>query len=206
MKMNNGIIASLLDWAYSKAIVGFTGLDSAYDLANSYINQSGSLDQQVNSLIKWQVAKAGTSGFVMGLGGVMAMPVTVPANVASVIYMQIRMIAAIAHMGGHDIKSDKVKSMIYICMVGSSAKELLKDMGVKAGEKMMTKVLEKVSTKLLSKIGEKGVSNLGKAIPVFGGIVGGSFDAISTNIVGRVAKKTFIDKKADYYYEEVLED
>lgn len=201
--MNNGIITNLLDWAYNKAIVGFTGLDSAYDLANSYMNQKGSLDQRVNSLIKWQVAKAATSGFVMGLGGVMSMPVTVPANVASVIYMQIRMIAAIAYMGGHDIKSDKVKSMIYICMVGNSAKELLKDVGVKTGEKVMTKILEKVSTKLLSKIGEQGVSTLGKAIPVFGGVVGGSFDAVSTNIVGRVAKKTFINKDSDYYFESL---
>lgn len=168
-QVNNGIIAKTLDWAYSKAVSGFTGVDSAYDLGNSYLAQQGSLEAQVDSLIKWQVAKAATSGFVTGLGGVMIMPLTVPANIASVIYVQIRMIAAIAYMGGHDIREDRVKSLIYICMVGNGAKELLKDVSVKAGERLAAKIAEKVSTSIASKTGEKSVTSLGKAVPVLGG-------------------------------------
>ncbi|WP_283687103.1 EcsC family protein [Dysgonomonas sp. Marseille-Q5470] len=195
-QVNNGIIAKTLDWAYSKAVSGFTGVDSAYDLGNSYLAQQGSLEAQVDSLIKWQVAKAATSGFVTGLGGVMIMPLTVPANIASVIYVQIRMIAAIAYMGGHDIREDRVKSLIYICMVGNGAKELLKDVSVKAGERLAAKIAEKVSTSIASKTGEKSVTSLGKAVPVLGGVVGGSYDAITTRVVGKVAKKIFIDKQA----------
>lgn len=194
-QVNKGIIAKTLDWAYSKAVSGFTGVDSAYDLGNSYLAQQGSLEAQVDSLIKWQVAKAATSGFVTGLGGVMIMPLTVPANIASVIYVQIRMIAAIAYMGGHDIREDRVKSLIYICMVGNGAKELLKDMSVKAGERLAAKIAEKVSTSIASKTGEKSVTSLGKAVPVLGGVVGGSYDAITTRVVGKVAKKIFIDKQ-----------
>lgn len=194
-QVNKGIIAKTLDWAYSKAVSGFTGVDSAYDLGNSYLAQQGSLEDQVDSLIKWQVAKAATSGFVTGLGGVMIMPLTVPANIASVIYVQIRMIAAIAYMGGHDIREDRVKSLIYICMVGNGAKELLKDVSVKAGERLAAKIAEKVSTSIASKTGEKSVTSLGKAVPVLGGVVGGSYDAITTKVVGKVAKKIFIDKQ-----------
>ncbi|MFQ9315941.1 EcsC family protein [Dysgonomonas mossii] len=194
-QVNKGIIAKTLDWAYSKAVSGFTGVDSAYDLGNSYLAQQGSLEDQVDSLIKWQVAKAATSGFVTGLGGVMIMPLTVPANIASVIYVQIRMIAAIAYMGGHDIREDRVKSLIYICMVGNGAKELLKDVSVKAGERLAAKIAEKVSTSIASKTGEKSVTSLGKAVPVLGGVVGGSYDAITTRVVGKVAKKIFIDKQ-----------
>lgn len=194
-QVNKGIIAKTLDWAYSKAVSGFTGVDSAYDLGNSYLAQQGSLEAQVDSLIKWQVAKAATSGFVTGLGGVMIMPLTVPANIASVIYVQIRMIAAIAYMGGHDIREDRVKSLIYICMVGNGAKELLKDMSVKAGERLAAKIAEKVSASIASKTGEKSVTSLGKAVPVLGGVVGGSYDAITTRVVGKVAKKIFIDKQ-----------
>lgn len=197
-QINKGLMAKTLDWAYSKAVSGFTGVDSAYDLGNSYLQGNDSLEQQVDSLIKWQVAKAATSGFVTGLGGVMIMPLTVPANVASVVYVQIRMIAAIAYMGGHDIRSDRVRSLIYICMVGNGAKELLKDFSVKAGEKLATKVIEKVSTKLVSQVGEKGITSLGKAIPVLGGVVGGSFDAVTTRIVGKVAKNIFIDKENNF--------
>lgn len=194
-QVNKGIIAKTLDWAYSKAVSGFTGVNSAYDLGNSYLAQQGSLEAQVDSLIKWQVAKAATSGFVTGLGGVMIMPLTVPANIASVIYVQIRMIAAIAYMGGHDIREDRVKSLIYICMVGNGAKELLKDMSVKAGERLAAKIAEKVSTSIASKTGEKSVTSLGKAVPVLGGVVGGSYDAITTRVVGKVAKKIFINKQ-----------
>ncbi len=194
-QVNKGIIAKTLDWAYSKAVSGFTGVDSAYDLGNSYLAQQGSLEAQVDSLIKWQVAKAATSGFVTGLGGVMIMPLTVPANIASVIYVQIRMIAAIAYMGGHDIREDRVKSLIYICMVGNGAKELLKDMSIKAGERLAAKIAEKVSTNIASTTGQKSVTSLGKAVPVLGGVVGGSYDAITTRVVGKVAKKIFIDKQ-----------
>lgn len=203
---SKGLIAKTLDWAYSKAVVGFTGVDSAYDLGNSYLQQNGTLEQQVYSLIKWQVAKAGTSGFVTGLGGVMVMPLTVPANIASVIYVQIRMITAIAYMGGYDIRDDRVKSLVYICMVGNGAKELLKDVSIKASEKLITKIMEKVSAKLATKMGTKSVTSLGKAVPVIGGIVGGSYDAISTRIVGKVAKRIFIDTPPAIKFEEVEED
>ncbi len=193
-EVNKGIISKTLDWAYSKAVVGFTGVDSAYDLGNSYLKQDGTIEQQVDSLIKWQVAKAATSGFVTGLGGVMVMPLTVPANIASVIYVQIRMITAIAYMGGHDIKDDRVKSLVYICMVGNGAKELLKDISIKAGGRILSNIMEKVSAKLATKAGAKSLTSAGKAIPVLGGIVGGSYDAVSTKIVGKVAKRIFINK------------
>lgn len=192
--VNKGIIAKTLDWAYAKALGGLAGIDSAYDLGNDFLKQKGTLEQQVDALIKWQVAKAATSGFVTGLGGLAVMPLTVPANIASVIYIQIRMITAIAYMGGHDVQDDRVKSLVYISMAGNGAKELLKDISVKAGEKLLTKILEKVSVNLAGKIGEKGVVSLGKAVPVVGGIIGGSFDAVTTRMVGKVAKKIFIDK------------
>lgn len=200
-KINKGLIAKTLDWAYGRALAGFGGVDSAYELANSYMAQKGTRAQQVDSLIKWQVSKAATSGFLTGIGGVMTLPITIPANIASVIYIQIRMITAIAYMGGHDINSDKVRSLVYISMVGNGAKELLKDVGVRAGEKMAVRALaiihEKVSVKLAGKIGEKGVSSLGKFVPVVGGVIGGSFDAVSTRAVGKVAKRIFIENNTD---------
>lgn len=76
------------------------GLDSADEMAQDYLRGDGSLEDRVNSLIRWQNTKAGTSGFLSGLGGVMLMPVTIPANISSVMYVQVRMIAAIAQMGG----------------------------------------------------------------------------------------------------------
>ena len=204
-KTDKGLIAKFLGWGYTKAISGFGGADSAYQLGDDYLKTKGSLEKQVNQLIKWQTTKSATNGFVTGLGGFSLMPLTLPINIAGVMYIQMRMIAAIAYMGGHDIKSDQVKSLIYICMVGNGAKEILKDIGVKAGEKFAAQVVknisakalnsinEKAATSIATKLGEKTITKFSKAIPLAGGIISGAFDAASTKIVGEVAKKIFIN-------------
>lgn len=193
-----------LDWAYDKAVNGVSGFDSASDLAESYMKNNGSLKVQVNSLIRWQNTKAGTSGFLTGLGGLITMPVTIPANIASVMYIQIRMIAAIAHMGGHNITDDRVKTLVYACLTGNAAKDILKDIGIVVGKKITENAIKNISGKtivsinqrvgfrLVTKFGEKGAVNFVKAVPLVGGIVGSVFDAGTTNVIGNVARNTFI--------------
>lgn len=200
--LTQGVLTQLMDWAYNRAVSGFVGVDSAYTLGDSYLAGDGSLDDKVNSLIRWQVAKSATSGFVTGFGGLMTIPFTIPANIASVIYIQVRMITAIAYMGGYDIQNDKVKSLCFICMAGNSAKEFLKDISVKAGERLIVNIVQnaslqmaegvgqKVGTKLLAKLGAKGT---GKIIPVVGGVISASFDAAATKAVGVAAKNIFIN-------------
>ncbi|MGO2174028.1 MAG: EcsC family protein, partial [Staphylococcus equorum] len=73
----------------------------------------------------------GTSGFLTGLGGMITLPVALPANITSVVYVQMRMIAAIAHIRGYDLKDDEVKTLVYLCLTGQTAGDILKDVGVK---------------------------------------------------------------------------
>jgi len=193
-----------LDWAYAASIDGIPGLGSAEDLARDYIGGETSLRDSANSLIRWQVAKAGTSGFVSGLGGAITLPITIPANLASVIYLQIRMVAALAYMGGYDVRSDRVQSLAYVCLVGNAAKDVLKGAGIVVGRKIGEQAIKKISGKtivainrkvgyrLVTKFGEKGVVNLGKAVPIIGGLVGGTVDSVATNAVGNVARDVFI--------------
>ena len=202
--LNESKIMDVLNWSYEKAVQGVAGLDSAYDLAEDYMKGNDSLYDQVNSLIRWQNTKAGTSGFLTGLGGIITLPIAIPANVASVMYVQIRMIAAIAHMGGHNLNDDRVKSLVFVCLTGNAAKDILKDVGKKKKKKLaenaiknisgktITAINQKVGFRLLTKFGEKGVVNLGQTIPLLGGIVGASFDSVSTNTVGNIARDTFI--------------
>ena len=204
--LNESKIMDVLNWSYEKAVQGVAGLDSAYDLAEDYMKGNDSLYDQVNSLIRWQNTKAGTSGFLTGLGGIITLPIAIPANVASVMYVQIRMIAAIAHMGGHNLNDDRVKSLVFVCLTGNAAKDILKDVGIVVGKKLaenaiknisgktITAINQKVGFRLLTKFGEKGVVNLGKTIPLLGGIVGATFDSVSTNTVGNIARDTFISK------------
>lgn len=200
-------IMQALDWSYDKAVNGVTGLDSAAELAQSYTkNNDETLYEQVNSLIRWQNTKAATSGFITGLGGVLTLPVTIPANIASVLFVQIRMIAAIAHMAGYDVKDDQVKALVYTCLTGNAAKEILKEVGIEIGAKLavtaiksisgktITSINQQVGFRLLTKFGEKGVINLGKAVPIVGGVIGGSVDSFTTNTIGNIARDTFVVK------------
>lgn len=199
-------VQKALDWAYEKAINGLPGTESAAELAESYMKNGESKLEQANSLIRWQNSKAGTSGFLTGLGGAITMPVTIPANLASILYIQLRMIAAIAHIGGCDIKDDRIKALAFMCLAGNSAKDIAKDAGIVIGTKVTTNAIKNISGhtiatinkmvgfRLLTKFGEKGVINLGKLVPLVGGVIGGSVDAIATNLVGNTARDTFIGK------------
>ena len=194
-----------LDWSYSKALVGLPGSKSVDSLARSYMNESGTLVQKVDALIRWQNAKCATSGFLTGIGGLLTLPVAIPANLASVLYVQLRMIAAIAKMGGYDVQDDKVRTLAYVCLCGNSAKDLLKDVGIAVGQKFATNFLKRqipkeiiyainkaVGFRLVTKSGTTGFINLGKAIPLVGGVIGAAFDGITTNTVGETAKRVFI--------------
>lgn len=206
-KMDQGMIMKALDYSYDKAINGITGFDSAQEMADSYRGNGKTNIQNCNSLIRWQNTKATTSGFLTGLGGLLTMPVAIPANLASVMYVQIRMIAAIAHMGGHDLRDDRVKSLVYVCMAGNGAKDILKDIGIVVGQKVTQKMIanisgktvtainQKIGFRLLTKFGQKGAINMGKAVPLIGGLIGGTFDGVTTNLIGNTARRTFIQAK-----------
>lgn len=199
-----GKIERMLDWAYEGALTGIPGMDSAYEMADNFLTKHESTDQAINSLIRWQNTKAATSGFLTGLGGIITLPVAIPANIASVMYVQIRMIAAIAHMKGHDLKDDQVKTFVFVCLTGQSASGILRTAGIQAGNSLAKQVIKKipgeaikainkkVGFRLVTKFGQKGVVNLGKAIPIAGGLIGGTVDGVGTSIVGKTAKKVFV--------------
>lgn len=208
-KLSEGKIMQALNWAYDKALDGtIPGTDSSYEMAENYLKGNDNLEAKVNSLIRWQNTKSATTGFVSGLGGIITMPVAIPASIATVIYVQIRMITAIAIMGGYDVKDDRVKALVYSCLAGNAAKDILKGTGIIIGSKMSTQLIKSISRetivainkqvgfRLLTKFGEKGAINLGKMIPLVGGFIGGTFDGISTNIVGNIARNTFIEGNA----------
>jgi hypothetical protein len=195
-----------LDWAYEKALSGWPGLDSGPQLAKKFITRDASKVDQVNSLIRWQNVKAASSGFITGLGGMATLPVSIPANLASVLFIQLRMIAAIAYIGGVDLRDEKVKTLIYICLAGNLAKDLIQEASILIGTKLTVKAIEgvsqktlqiinqKVGIKLLSTYGSKGILNLGKAVPLAGGIIGGAFDTFATNMIGNTARDMFITR------------
>lgn len=198
-------ILRLLDKLYDQTINGIAQFSPPIDvLANDYLQKSKSVKAAAKKCIKNQIAKCTTAGFLTGLGGLITLPVAIPANVGSVLYVQMRMIACMAYMGGYDTNSDQVQTLVYVCLAGISIDQMLKNVGIQFGEKLgmaivkkipgevITKINQKVGFRLLTKFGEKGLINLGKAIPLVGGIIGGAFDLAETKIIANRAYKLFI--------------
>lgn len=64
--------------------------------------------------------------------------------------MSLRMVAAVAYMGGHDIRPDQVQTMCYACLTGSAAADVLKQAGIKIREKVEVGTIKKIPALCLS--------------------------------------------------------
>lgn len=204
MAITNEDIQHTLSVCYEKALDGLPTSKKVSDLGEYYLDKYTRKETAARRLIDAQVAKCTTSGFITGLGGLITMPVTIPANLASVLYVQLRMIAAIAYIGGYNPSDDEVQTLAYLCLTGTAIGDVVKGTSVKIGQKVavnalkklpgsvLTKINQKVGFKLLTKFGEKGVVNLVKAVPLIGGVVGGGIDLLGTNIIGQKAYNMFI--------------
>lgn len=208
-KITQDEIMQLLDKLYDQSIEGIAKSPSVEILANEYLAKSKDVDTAAKTFIKYQIAKCTTSGFLTGLGGLITLPVAIPANVGSVMYVQMRMIACLAHMGGYDTKSDQVQTLVYACLAGISIDQILKNVGIQFGTKfsmamvkkipgtVLTKINQKVGFRFITKFGTKGVINIGKAVPFVGGIIGGGFDFAETKVIADRAYKMFIEGNFD---------
>lgn len=109
MPIDEESAGKVLDTIYKSALNGVPKVSRSVDeMVTDYMGKAKSPDEAAKALAKWQVMKCGTSGFLTGLGGLITLPVAIPANISSVMYVQMRMIACIAKMGCYDVTSDQV--------------------------------------------------------------------------------------------------
>ena len=166
-------IMALLDTCYEKCLNGIPYVSPPVsELANDYLDKYPTKQQACKAMINNQIIKCTTSGFISGFGGVITMPVTLPANIGSVLYVQMRMIACTAYMAG----------FVYACLAGVSVNALVKQAGIKFGLKFTNGLIKKIPGKVLTKINEKigfrfitkfasnGIINLGKLVPGVGAV------------------------------------
>ena len=197
-------IMDVMSKCYQAALDGLPGSKSCEELAREYMDRYKASTIAAKELIKQQLLKCSASGFITGFGGLLTLPVTVPANVASVLYVQMRMIAALAAIGGYDVHSDEVQTLVYLCLVGSSLTDVVKSTGIKIANKVttnmlkklpgavLTKINQKVGFRLLTKLGTKGAVNLVKVVPVAGALVGAGIDYGSTKLIADKAYNAFL--------------
>lgn len=196
----------ILDGVYVNVLNGLGPVSPPVEeFSNDYLTKYKDPEESARKMIKTQMVKCTTSGFVTGFGGFITLPITIPANLSSVLYVQLRMIASTAYMAGYDVESDEVQTLIYACLAGVSVGELVKQAGIKVGVKMATGAIKKIPGKILTKInqavgfrfatkfGSKGVINLGKMVPGVGALIGGGIDFFETKAIGNRAYSWFFE-------------
>ena len=197
---------ALLDSCYEKCLNGVPYVSpSVAELANDYLDKYPTNQQACKAMINKQIIKCTTSGFITGFGGIITMPVTLPANIASVLYVQMRMIACTAYMAGFELNSDQTQTFVYACLAGVAVNELVKQAGIKFGVKfanglikkipgkVLTKINQKVGFRFITKFGSKGIINLGKLVSGVGAVIGGGLDLAETKAISVRAYKWFFE-------------
>lgn len=199
-------ISKLLDSCYDKCLNGVPHVSpSIEEFAKEYLDKYSSKELACKAMIRNQIIKCTTSGFLTGFGGIVTMPITLPANVGSVLYVQMRMIACTAYMAGFELNSDHTQAFVYACLAGVAVNEIIKQASVKFGVKLATGLIKKIPGKVLTKInqkvgfrfitkfGTKGIVNMGKLVPGVGAVVGGGLDLVETKAIGDRAYKWFFE-------------
>ena len=197
-------ITAYLDKAYTAATNGLSNTKSCQELAAEYMNRYPDAKTAAEKFIDKQIMKCTTSGFLTGLGGLVTLPVAIPANIASVMYVQMRMIGTLAVMGGYNLKDDEVQTLVYLCLAKASVTDAFKSAGIQTANKVtinliqkvpgtvLTAINQRIGFRFITKFGETGIINLGKLVPVAGGVINGGADCIETRMIAKKAYKTFI--------------
>lgn len=192
-----------------RAIVGAGPFDSARDVAAEVLeDEGGDVDRAVKHLIDSQARLAGAQGFLTNIGGLVTAAVTIPANVAGLIMVQLRLHAAIAHLYGLDLDDEGVRSALLVTLLGTKQTDkLVRDgdlpgnarwlanggaAGQKAdgGSSVAERVTAEVAATLVAMLGGKQLAGtVGKRIPLLGGVIGGVTDARATRRTGQDAAR-----------------
>lgn len=213
-------IMKILDSCYDKCLNGIPKVSpNVEDMANEYLQKYKTKELACEAMLKNQIIKCTTSGFITGFGGIITMPATLPVNVTSVLYVQMRMIACTAYIAGFELNSDETQTFVYACLAGVAVNELIKQASIKFGVKfanelikkipgkVLTKINQKVGFRFITKFGTKGIVNLGKLLPGVGAVVGGGLDFFETKMIAKRSYKWFFehDFSVDKKNEEDIE-
>jgi hypothetical protein len=191
------------------AIDGTAKLPGAKAHASRQLQRHGGAgDPAIEGIVDFHVKMAGAQGFVTNLGGLAALPVTMPANLAGVAVVQTRMVAALAHLRGYDLDDNRVRTALIMCLLGGEqiAKKILtgrlptSPLAVATAPvfdpQLDQQVAEEVLSDLIQRVGGKNLAlTITRRLPVLGGGVGAVMDGIATHQIGKYAKGELVVRR-----------
>jgi len=194
--------------ALARAIVGVGPLPPAAASAQKQLDEEhGNVDRAIREVTRMHVRYAGVQGFATNLGGLMTAVVSVPANIAGLTLIELRMIAGIAHLRGYDLEDPRVRNAMLVCLLGQDEVEkLVRKKKLPAPPMALATapaydpdveriVSAEVASALITRVaGKRLATTVGKKMPVVGGVVGMTADGFSTWRVGRYADRELLPR------------
>ncbi len=80
---------------------------------------------KVETLISAEARKSFGTGFLSGMGGMVALPAALPAAVLSAWLLQVRMCGTIAALHGHNVFEPYTRTLILLCLLGDKYSAVL---------------------------------------------------------------------------------
>ena len=202
------ITAGFVHQALERAIRGVGPLDGAAALAEKERKEhKGDDAAAIKDIIETHVRLAGAQGFLTNIGGLVTVPVAVPANIAGLALIQCRMVAAIAHLRGYDLADKRVRSGILASLLGEERMlSMIKKkklpgtpMAVATApvydEHLSTVMANEVAGEMITRMAGKRIAfTVGRRVPVVGGIIGAGTDGFATWQVGRYVDREFLPR------------
>ncbi|MGI4894198.1 MAG: EcsC family protein [Janthinobacterium lividum] len=195
----DGRAAVLVQRLLSVGIDGLGPFDGAAAVAGAARAHHPSTESAVHAVVRRHSRMVAASGFATGVGGLITLPVALPANVVGFYVLATRCVAAIAELRGYDTSRPEVRSVVLLTLVGADATDVLKAAGLPTGGRITALASQRlppavlmlvnkgVGFRLLARFGASGVFRVSsRVVPVVGGVVGAGMDTI---LLRRIAKQ-----------------
>lgn len=203
-EMAGGLLRSIVDFA----IDGNSGFPGAKATAARSLESRGDREAAIDSLVTYHVGMASAQGFLTSVGGLVTLPVGLPANIAGLAVLSVRMIASIAHLRGYDVDDRRVRAALTLAMIGDDeVRRLVADGKLPTSPLAIATapvfdadldriISERVMGSLAGRLGGKHLAVvIVRRIPLVGGGVGAAVDGWLTFGLAAYAKREFIARQ-----------
>lgn len=198
--IDSSLLERTLDWAYETAVQGVEGQESAAQLAESHHRVVQTSFEMADEIAEWQVERTTVPKYFDVLATQLDVPEDLPQPLTTYLFLQLRILAAIAYGGGRDeLKDPLVHALVLSTLLKDSQAEALAAGDLPADFVATRSALRKVPAEAAAPIRNASLKLIAKDLTA-----GGPLALATTSVeapwrdpelvpaLARVASRTFI--------------
>ncbi len=172
------------------------------------LQERGDREPAIDALVTSHIGLASAQGFATSVGGLITLPIGLPANLAGMAVLSVRMVAGVAHLRGYDVTDRRVRAAVALAMLGEEEIRRLMAEGklpttplAVATAPVFDPELERTISRrvagwLSGRLGGKHLAVVVlRRIPLVGGGVGAAVDGFLTYTLAAYARREFVARQ-----------